>query len=377
MMHLLPWGMVLLGLVVALGCWLAYQVLGQNGRILQRLDALEARLEQVPAGGRATAAGVAQGLPVGVPAPAFELPDLNGSRLSLGQLRGRPVLLIFFNPGCGFCTRMAPELAALPVDGGNSRPLPVVVTTGDAEANRKLVEEHGIRCPVLLQKQYELFSAYQVSGTPSGYLIDAAGKIASELPVGAPSLLALAGEPSATGNGRSGHGALGGKRSVEESKINRSGLKPGTAAPRFRVPRLGGGELSLEEYRGSRVLLVFSDAKCGPCADLDAKLAARVREMREVQVLMVSRGEEAVLRAKVAQHGLTFPVGMQRQREVSRLYEMFHTPMAYLIDDQGTIAAEVAVGVDPILSLLSGAAADGNGKARAARRGKEVVPMRK
>jgi hypothetical protein len=33
-------------------------------------------------------------------------------------------LLIFFNPRCGFCTQMAPQLAGMPVDGAEGKPLP-------------------------------------------------------------------------------------------------------------------------------------------------------------------------------------------------------------------------------------------------------------
>src|SRR6266516_2146714 len=54
-----------------------------------------------------------------------------------------------------------------------------------------------------------------------------------------------------------------GNRSLARSKINRDGLKAGTSAPSFRLPRLDGGELSLEELRGTRILLVFSDPHCG------------------------------------------------------------------------------------------------------------------
>src|SRR5438105_6606650 len=50
-----------------------------------------------------------------------------------------------------------------------------------------------------------------------------------------------------------------GNRSLARSRINRSGLKAGTRAPAFSLPRLEGGELSLEQLRGRRVLLVFSD----------------------------------------------------------------------------------------------------------------------
>ena len=70
--------------------------------------------------------------------------------------------------------------------------VPIVVTTGDAEENRKFVEQHGIRCVVLLQEQMEVASQFRVHGTPMGYRIDGAGRIASELAVGAEPLLQLA-----------------------------------------------------------------------------------------------------------------------------------------------------------------------------------------
>ena len=85
---------------------------------------------------------------------------------------------MFFNPQCGFCTQMLPALAALPVDDKGA-PLPLVITTGKADENRRLFEEHKVRCPILLQEQMTLASKYQVNGTPMGYLIDEQGKIAS------------------------------------------------------------------------------------------------------------------------------------------------------------------------------------------------------
>src|SRR5207247_1488630 len=62
-------------------------------------------------------------------------------------------------------------------------------------------------------------------------------------------------------------------RSLARSKIKRDGLKAGTPAPDFRLPRLDGrGDLSLEEFRGRRVLLVFSSPHCGPCDTLAPEL---------------------------------------------------------------------------------------------------------
>jgi peroxiredoxin len=68
---------------------------------------------------------------------------------------------------------------------------------------------------------------------------------------------------------------------------------------------------------------------------------------------MVSRGEPKENRAKVKKHGLTFPVVLQQQWEISRRYAMFATPIAYLIDESGVIAQNVAVGIDAILDLMS------------------------
>lgn len=143
-------------MLLAFGCWLGYQLIRQNGRILLRLEALEAQLGRL---GQASAPtlgpAVPSGLPIGSIAPPFELADLAGTRRALSQFRGQRLLLIFFNPGCGFCRQMADGLAALSAAGEDGRPMPVVVTTGDAVENREFFQEHGINCPVLLQDRIE------------------------------------------------------------------------------------------------------------------------------------------------------------------------------------------------------------------------------
>jgi hypothetical protein len=68
---------------------------------------------------------------------------------------------------------------------------------------------------------------------------------------------------------------------------------------------------------------------------------------------MISRGESAENREKVKEHGLTFPVALQKHWEISRQYAIFASPAAYLIDGAGVITADVAVGVDPILELMT------------------------
>ena len=78
------------------------------------------------------------------------------------------------------------------------------------------------------------------------------------------------------------------------------------------------------------------------------------RSSSDLQVLVVSRGDLEINRMKVAEHRLTFPVVVQHRWEVSREYGIFATPVAYLIDEQGVIVAEVAVGGDAIFALAKG-----------------------
>jgi peroxiredoxin len=362
-------GVVLPWTVVAVGCWIGFQLIRQNGRLLLRIEALEqrfgsfdqqlAQLMRIAGSAQQAMHGVPagpQGLSVGSDAPAFELPALlSGERVSLSQYRGRRVLLTFFSPNCGYCVQMAPDLAALPLED----PTPLVITSGSPDENRRFFEEHGIKCPVLLQNAGEVAERYQATGTPMGYLIDADGKIASPLAAGAQALLAVAhqasglagnGSSNGTANGRKG---LAGARPLSESHILRTGLPIGSVAPSFTLPHADGGELSLEEYRGRRVVLVLSDPDCGPCATLAPQLEAAHRESPEPAIVLVSRGTLDENRHKLAEYGLTFPVVVQRQWEVSRAYGIFATPVGFLIDERGIIAADVAQGPEQILALCA------------------------
>ena len=221
-------------LVLLLGA-LSYQLLRQNGRILLRLDELEARVAG-SGPNSPTVDPASDGLPPGSVAPAFERPDLNGTRIALAGKRGK-----------------------------------------------------GQR----------------------------------------------------------------GNKSVSDSHIIRTGLPAGSIAPDFRLPLLGQGELGLAQYRGKPLLLVFSDPDCGPCNRLAPQLESFHRAHSSLPIVMVSRGSTEANRQKASEFGLSFPVALQRQWEVSRLYGMFSTPIGFAIDAQGVIASGVATGADAIMALVS------------------------
>ena len=94
-----------------------------------------------------------------------------------------------------------------------------------------------------------------------------------------------------------------------------------------------GRTVSLEEYRGRRVLLVFSDPHCGPCDELAPQLARLHQEHRDnnLAIIMVGRGDAEENRSKAERHGVEFPVVLQEQWKLSKEYGIFATPVAFLI----------------------------------------------
>ena len=111
--------------------------------------------------------------------------------------------------------------------------------------------------------------------------------------------------------------------------------------------------VSLEEYRGRQVLLVFSDPHCRPCDELAPHLVRLHRNHAHngLALILVGRGEREENRRKAEQHGFQFPIVLQEKWKLSKEYGIFETPVAFLIREDGVIAKEVAVGTDAILAL--------------------------
>jgi peroxiredoxin len=396
-----------------------YQILKQQGRILLRLDQLElngpaagARAEKPTEGAEAG------GLPVQSHFPSFKFPDLAGRGVALEDFHGRRVLLVHWNFECGFCDSIAAELARLETSFEKHNAQLVLLAYGEARSNQEQAAEHGLKCPILLikdqEQEQENPGPFEHEGTPTAYLLDEEGRVAAPMARGADRVLALAlevvsPEPEASGAGvttprQSGlpsepplaeipqphrvslprflvrqeiglgdvikrfTSAIGIKpcvgcerraailnRWLVFSGIGGSGLKAGTPAPAFQLPNLQGRMVSLEEYRGRRVLLVFSDPQCGPCDELAPHLVRMHREHANhaVSVIVVGRGNAEENQRKAEQHGFEFPVLLQdRKWRVSKEYGTLATPVAFLIGEDGVIARDAAVGRDAILALV-------------------------
>jgi peroxiredoxin len=141
-------------------------------------------------------------------APLFTAARLDGGeRFELTSLRGRPVVLIFFLPGCPHChhaLRFFEEALAETPEEKRPVLLGVLTMTRTLGIRERLEEENLDFFPVLLDPDGAIRSAYgALAGVPVTFLIDADGSIASrtegwraerEPPLMRMSLAKLAGE---------------------------------------------------------------------------------------------------------------------------------------------------------------------------------------
>ena len=154
-------------------------------------------------------------------------------------------------------------------------------------------------------------------------------------------------------------------------RLGRDGLRGGKKAPDFTLPSAAGPDVSLHEYAGRRVLLVFTQSGCSPCHAIMPELN---RLGGDVPVLVVNNGDAETTRRWAAEAKVCFPILVQEGFSVSRRYEVFATPFAFLIDEQGVIRSKGIVNNGQHLGfVLSGAGeAEHNGQAEVEPAGAEA-----
>jgi len=141
----------------------------------------------VPVPNQKGSANEAPRVAIGNQAPNFELRTVSGGTVSAEDLRGTETVLLFWNPNCGFCDKMKPDVQAWWGRRAPEGPQLLVVSSGSAEDNGDL----GPGQLVVLDQDFMLASRFGATGTPMGVLLDADGRIASGVAAGASAVFGL------------------------------------------------------------------------------------------------------------------------------------------------------------------------------------------
>lgn len=311
-------------LAVALALTLSFllQIVRQNGRLMLRLEAVERRLSI----DSKTAPDA--GIPIGDPAPLFELKSIEGGTTSLQHLTqaGQPVLLVFTEPGCEACEALQPALAQWQREHA-ARVRIVPISRGAEELNRAGSAAHGLH-DVLLQADLEVVHAYRVTAAPSAILV-VNGKVASPMAMGPDAIRAL---------------------------VARSTLPPpvkkGDAAPSIKLADLAGKTLDLASLHGRRTLLLFWSPACGHCQQMLPNVKTWKVADGEPELVVISSGS---LEANHAQ-GFSCQVLLDPHFACGQAFGASGTPSAVVIDEDGRVASEVAGGAPAVFALAGRAA---------------------
>jgi peroxiredoxin/uncharacterized membrane protein YphA (DoxX/SURF4 family) len=316
--------------------WFLLELYKQNGRLLERIEALEAGALGQPKHVSAmnSVESTKTGLRVGSPAPDFEAEILSGGRMSLRDLvvLRKPLLLIFVDPDCGPCASMLPTVNGWQNDYGDFMTI-AVISRGSRHANLRKIASHSIR-NILLQKDREIANAYQAYGSPSALIVDQNSLIGSYIAQGSVQIASLV------------------KNAYAKSfvALNSSLVKVGSSAPNLVFKELSGKTLKISDFNRRRLVLLFWNPACGFCSRMLEDLVSWERLYKDAatSLLVVSQGTVEENRRM----GLRSTIVLDDDFLAGRVFGAGGTPSAVLVDENGLIASTIAVGSNQVFSLL-------------------------
>ena len=122
-------------------------------------------------------AGVQQPPAAGDSAPGFTATDIDGTPVSLEELRGKPVWLVFMATWCTGCRTEIPDIQGVVASRGDAVRV-VVIYVGES---RNTVSDYSKRVgndfPEVADQDQQISAAYGIMGVPTHYFIDAGGVV--------------------------------------------------------------------------------------------------------------------------------------------------------------------------------------------------------
>jgi peroxiredoxin len=107
-------------------------------------------------------------------APSLAGPGLKGEPMTLGALRGQPVLVYFWANWCPICRFTSSSIANIAEDHAV---MTVASTSGDVAEVEAYLQENGLEMPVMMDESGDLARHWDVYGLPAIFIVDRQGRI--------------------------------------------------------------------------------------------------------------------------------------------------------------------------------------------------------
>jgi thiol-disulfide isomerase/thioredoxin len=114
----------------------------------------------------------------GSSAPDFVLQTLDGQKVMLSKLQGKPVLLNFWATWCPPCKAEMPYLQQIYDQYSRKGLVMYEIDIGESDATvRQFMNDNHLTLPVLLDTDKKVNDLYRIAGIPTTFLIDKNGII--------------------------------------------------------------------------------------------------------------------------------------------------------------------------------------------------------
>lgn len=113
----------------------------------------------------------------------------------------------------------------------------------------------------------------------------------------------------------------------------------GNRAPAFALVDSAGNTVQLSDWHGRPVVLNFWASWCGPCRVETPFFQAMSEQYGDaVAIVGINQGEsQAVVERFAAEYGLTYPLLLDEDQRINRLYSVFGLPTTLFIDAEGVV----------------------------------------
>ena len=336
-------GIAVIGLLAAVVYFLK-KISEQQVQIMRRIELMELVSHEDGEVVREEVTHPHEGLPIGGYFPDFELLDVNANTVSLSRLKEQktPTLFFFVSPTCNPCKAMIPEIDQWRKELMGKVNF-VFISYGKAQDNIDKFGNDPMR-PILLQKQREVAEAVKAQWTPTVILMDANGRVASHATAGDNAIRALIEQLKSEDLDREF------TFFAHDSDHGHSHNKIGESVPEFSIQDIKGKIIDSDFFKGKQTLVTFWSLTCPFCSSMMDELKAwdQTKSDEAPELVVFSEGDKQTHEA----FQLSSPVILDEGYKTAAGFGMFGTPSAVLVNEEGKIISETAVGAANIWSLV-------------------------